>query len=65
MSAKELRSKPNRTPIPPSIRYARVRPRRFFAKHGNPAAGCDFLLLVDDVCGYDKGPFVHPTPEVP
>lgn len=39
-------------------------PERFYAKNGNAAAGCDFVLLVDDVCGYDQGPFVHPSPKV-
>lgn len=39
-------------------------PLRFYAKNGNAAAGCDFVLLVDDVCGYDQGPFVHPSPKV-
>eukprot|EP00752_Nemacystus_decipiens_P004820 g4387.t1 len=36
---------------------------RFYAKNGDGAAGCDFLLLVEDVCGYDQGPFVHPSPK--
>ncbi|CAM9876571.1 unnamed protein product [Ectocarpus sp. 12 AP-2014] len=36
---------------------------RFYAKNGDPAAGCDCMQLVDDVCGYDQGPFVHQLPK--
>eukprot|EP00903_Cladosiphon_okamuranus_P019599 g18025.t1 len=36
---------------------------RFYAPNGNAAGGCEFVLLVDDVCGYDQGPFVHPSPK--
>ncbi|CAM9607524.1 unnamed protein product [Pylaiella littoralis] len=34
---------------------------RHYAKNGNEALGCDSMQLVEDVCGYDQGPFVYQT----
>lgn len=41
--------------------------RRFYAPDGyqdDPEGGCDYVALVQDVCGYDLGPFVHRVEQV-
>lgn len=37
---------------------------RFYSTDGNPDSGCDYRALVQDVCGYDLGPFVHKAEQV-
>ncbi|CAM9371727.1 unnamed protein product, partial [Scytosiphon promiscuus] len=32
---------------------------RFYARDGDADVGCDYAQLVQDVCSYDQGPFVH------